>query len=198
MFNIRIIFLVVPHRLPAVSQRLRRFQRHPVARARWRCTLECARHRARVPDRQTKPTEVAFGMATRANLQAAVDRLPARGVTEIVAVPLFVSSWSSVITSTEYPFGLRSEAPAASRDLPADAPPSATPPHQRRMQRRHITGARRARDAISPIQSPVPIRMTPALNDHPIVAEIFTCARPIDQPQSGGGIRGHRRSWPDR
>ena len=43
----------------------------------------------------TKPTEVAFGMATRANLQQAVDRLVVRGVTEIVAVPLFVSSWSS-------------------------------------------------------------------------------------------------------
>lgn len=42
----------------------------------------------------SKPTEVAFGMATRAHLQTAVDRLVARGVTEIVAVPLFVSSWS--------------------------------------------------------------------------------------------------------
>ena len=35
----------------------------------------------------------------------AVDRLTARGVKEIVAVPLFVSSWSSVITSTEYLLG---------------------------------------------------------------------------------------------
>ena len=60
---------------------------------------------------QTKPTEVAFGMATRASLQAAVDRLRARGVTDIVAVPLFVSSWSSVITSTEYLLGQRAVAP---------------------------------------------------------------------------------------
>src|ERR671915_401784 len=48
------------------------------------------------------PTEVAFGMATRANIQAAVDRLTANGVSRIVAVPLFVSSHSSVVTSTEY------------------------------------------------------------------------------------------------
>src|SRR5688572_30531824 len=61
----------------------------------------------------TRPTEVAFGMATRASIQGAVDRLVARGVTEIVAVPLFVSSWSTVITSTEYLLGLRPDAPSA-------------------------------------------------------------------------------------
>jgi sirohydrochlorin ferrochelatase len=60
---------------------------------------------------RTMPTEVAFGMATRANIQGAVDRLRARGITEIVAVPLFVSSWSSVITSTEYLLGQRDQAP---------------------------------------------------------------------------------------
>ena len=60
---------------------------------------------------QSQPTEVAFGMASRASIQGAVDKLVARGVTEIVAVPLFVSSHSSVITSTEYLLGLRAEAP---------------------------------------------------------------------------------------
>ena len=65
---------------------------------------------ARTIDR-TKPVEVAFGMATRRNIQVAVDRLAARGVSEIVAVPLFVSSWSSVVTSTEYLLGLRAQAP---------------------------------------------------------------------------------------
>ena len=34
----------------------------------------------------TRPAEVAFGMATRANIQNAIDKLVARGVTEIVAV----------------------------------------------------------------------------------------------------------------
>src|SRR5688572_32764739 len=46
----------------------------------------------RSSDLATMPAEVAFGMATRANLQSAIDKLTARGVTEIVAVPLFVSS----------------------------------------------------------------------------------------------------------
>lgn len=122
---------------------------------------------------RTKPTEVAFGMATRANIQAAVDRLVARGVTEIVAVPLFVSSWSSVITSTEYLLGLRAEAPAALAmyakmhhpEPAANSPSHATPAGHED----HATA-----DATSPVKSPVPIRMTRALNDHPIVAEILT------------------------
>ncbi len=50
-------------------------------------------------------------MATKSTMQAAIDRLKARGVTEIVAVPLFVSSHSSVIDSTAYLLGLRKEKP---------------------------------------------------------------------------------------
>ena len=64
------------------------------------------------PSTGSTAPEVAFGMASRAAIQAAVDRLTARGVTAIVAVPLFVSSHSSVITSTEYLLGLRPDAPA--------------------------------------------------------------------------------------
>lgn len=129
-----------------------------------------------------KPTEVAFGMATRANIQSAIDRLVARGVTEIVAVPLFVSSWSSIITSTEYLLGLRAEAPAAlavyakmNHTPTAAAATSGTPSagHDG-----HTTAA----DGTTPVKSPVPIRMTPALNDHPIVADILASrARSISQ-----------------
>jgi sirohydrochlorin cobaltochelatase len=116
---------------------------------------------------RTTPTEVAFGMATRATLQAGIDRLVARGATEIVAVPLFVSSWSSVITSTEYLLGLRPDAPAA---LAVFAKMSHTPPAA------GSTGghAGHAADGTSPVTSPVPVRMTAALNDHPIVADILT------------------------
>lgn len=122
---------------------------------------------------RTKPTEVAFGMATRANIQAAVDRLAARGVTAIVAVPLFVSSWSSVVASTEYLLGQRADAPA---DLAAFA-------KMNHAQPAGTTGSNAApalheahsvADAASPVRSPVPIRMTRALNDHPIVADILT------------------------
>jgi sirohydrochlorin ferrochelatase len=112
-------------------------------------------------------------MATRANIQSAVDKLVARGATEIVAVPLFVSSWSTVITSTEYLLGLRAEAPAAlaifakMNHAPTAAPAGAATGHENHGD--HAAAA----DGTTPIKSSVPVRMTPALNDHPTVAEIL-------------------------
>ena len=48
-----------------------------------------------------QPVEIAFGMANKRAIQDAVDRLADRGVSGIVAVPLFVSSHSSVLRATE-------------------------------------------------------------------------------------------------
>ena len=117
----------------------------------------------------SQPTEVAFGMASRASIQAAVEKLTARGVTSIVAVPLFVSSHSSVITSTEYLLGLRADAPAdlkifakmnhASHGAPVAAPSE----HAAHMP---------AADPASPITTTVPVRMTSAFNRHPLIAQI--------------------------
>jgi sirohydrochlorin ferrochelatase len=127
--------------------------------------LEVARH---VDD--SRPTEVAFGMATRANIQAAIDKLAARGVTEIIAVPLFVSSHSSVITSTEYLLGLRKDAPKdlaifakmshASHGAPAADDHSAHAGHTP------------AADPASPVTTKLPIRMTAALNRHALIGAI--------------------------
>lgn len=116
-----------------------------------------------------RPTEVAFGMATRANIQTAVDRLERRGVTEIVAVPLFVSSWSSVITSTEYLLGQREEAPPQLARF-------AKMNHGAHGHGSHGTDGAHGdppADATTPVRSSVPLRMTPALNDHPVVADIL-------------------------
>jgi sirohydrochlorin ferrochelatase len=129
--------------------------------------LEVAR---RVDD--SRPTEVAFGMATRANIQAAIDKLTARGVTEIIAVPLFVSSHSSVITSTEYLLGLRKDAP---KDLAIfakmshgshGAPAAAADDHSAH------AGHAPVADPASPVTTTLPIRMTAALNRHPLIGAI--------------------------
>ena len=123
---------------------------------------------------RTLPTEVAFGMADRSAIAGAIDRLKARGVNEIVAVPLFVSSYSSVLTSTEYLLGLRADKPAAveifarmrhgagaagdhTAHTTSDAPPAPT----------------------TPIAIGAPIRMTSALDAHPIVRDIV-----VDRAQS--------------
>ncbi|HET9371127.1 MAG TPA: CbiX/SirB N-terminal domain-containing protein [Vicinamibacterales bacterium] len=112
------------------------------------------------------PVEVAFGMATRANIQGAIDRLQARGVSSIVAVPLFVSSHSSVITSTEYLLGLRAERP---RDLEIFARMS----HGAGGGHEAHAPAADPEANLRPVQTTLPIVMAPALNDHPLVADIL-------------------------
>jgi sirohydrochlorin ferrochelatase len=113
---------------------------------------------------KTFPVEIAFGMASRRNIQQAVDRLATRGVANIVAIPLFISTHSSVITSTEYLLGQRPEPPP---ELAVFA----------RMEHGHSGHAahesKPSADAVSPIKSPIPIRMLGALDDHPLVAEIL-------------------------
>jgi sirohydrochlorin ferrochelatase len=116
---------------------------------------------------QHLPAEVAFGMATRANIKTAIDQLVARGVTNIVAVPLFISSHSSVITSTEFLLGLRHEAPA---DLAKFAKMS----HGSPGGASEHSGHEPAVDPASPIKSLVPIRMTPAFNRHAVIGAILT------------------------
>lgn len=111
------------------------------------------------------PTEIAFGMATKRTIQEGINRLNERGVTEIIAVPLFVSSHSTVITSTEYLLGLRAEAP---EDLKMFA--SMDHGHGGH-QESHDSSASKAN--MTPVKTSVPIRMTPALNHHPIVAKIL-------------------------
>lgn len=107
---------------------------------------------------RTIPTEVALGMAARASIQAAINRLEARGVTAVTAVPLFVSSHSSVITSTEYLLGLRKEMPP---DLPMFA-----------RMRHGADGADHGDDGTVPVRHKAKIRMTTALDAHPLVAGI--------------------------
>ena len=118
----------------------------------------------------THPTEVAFGMATRANIQAAADKLAARGATEIVAVPLFVSSHSSVVRATEYLLGLRADAPP---ELARFAKMSHGPQAAGHGANGHAGhGAAGDADGTQPIATALPTRITPALNSHPLLGAI--------------------------
>lgn len=117
-----------------------------------------------------QPAEVAFGMASRPAIQAAIDALVARGVSSIVAVPMFVSSHSSVVRSTEFLLGLRATAPA---DLVIFARMS----HDRPAAGAHGEGDHHAAAVVEqnmrPVVVAVPVRMTPALNRHQIIGEIL-------------------------
>lgn len=122
---------------------------------------------AAVVDKQI-PVEVAFGMASKRSIQSAIERLEARGVKDIYAVPLFISSNSSVITSTEYLLALRAEAP---KDLAMFARMSHG--HGGGEQTSHGNGHGSDFDPTTPISNKAKIRMLPALNAHPLVADIL-------------------------
>jgi sirohydrochlorin ferrochelatase len=115
--------------------------------------------------RQTYVVEVAFGMAARDSMQEGIDRLVAHSVREIIAVPLFVSSHSSVIRATQYLLGLRAEAP---EDL--DAFIHIGHGNETAHADNRINSSRDGRLAV---KSPAPIRMTAALNQDTIVADIL-------------------------
>jgi sirohydrochlorin cobaltochelatase len=114
----------------------------------------------------TIPAEAAFGMANRTTLQAGVDKLTARGVKQIVAVPLFVSSHSSVFDSLSYLLGARSEAPA-------DLEMFASMDHDMKNMKESDSRAPKSTDKTKPVTCSVPLRMTNALDHHPIVAGIL-------------------------
>jgi sirohydrochlorin ferrochelatase len=129
------------------------------------------------------PTDVALGMADRATLQAGIDKLVARGVTQIVAVPLFISSHSSVIESTKYLLGLRADAPKDLADFAMDgmpgmssAPKAPDSVHANDKNSHPTTEASASAakpELPKPIKSPIPLRIAPALDRHPLVAQIL-------------------------
>ncbi|ODS31416.1 MAG: hypothetical protein SCARUB_03462 [Candidatus Scalindua rubra] len=61
--------------------------------------------------------EIAFGMADPETIQAAIDRLEEKGVKKIVAVPLFISSYSPIIENTAFILGLRKETKTSQKEL---------------------------------------------------------------------------------
>ncbi|MBI4385954.1 MAG: hypothetical protein HY551_01100 [Elusimicrobia bacterium] len=99
-----------------------------------------------------QPAEAAFGMADSVEIQRALDKLEARKVSKIIAVPLFISSDSEVMDQTRYVLGIRKE---PSRDF-------MSAPHSHR----HSVTLKR-------IRAKLPIVMTNAIDDHPIVARIL-------------------------
>jgi sirohydrochlorin ferrochelatase len=124
---------------------------------------------------KSQPTEVALGMADRTTMQAGIDKLMARGVTEIVAVPLFVSSHSSVIESTRFLLGLRADAPAELADYAAMdmGPEHAGHGDAAGGAAGSMAADTAGQDKTKPVAHTVPIKMSAALDRHQILADIL-------------------------
>lgn len=112
------------------------------------------------------PLEVAFGMANPYSMQPAIDSLEARGVEQIVVVPLFVSSFSPIIRQNEFLLGLR--------DSLADAP---MPPMAHEMTDDMMAmmdhSSHGEEFELKPLDINAEVIMTNPLDDHPLVAQIL-------------------------
>ena len=131
--------------------------------AGWDAEIERLRSRVNA----TVPTEAALGMADPAALQVGLDKLAARGVKRVIAVPLFIHSRSEVLDQTAYALGLSDKpsevlrAAAERRTVGSGAgagPMTAMP--------RHLFSLVR-------VKTSLPITMTPALDDAGLVSSIL-------------------------
>lgn len=124
------------------------------------------------PLKEKYPVEFAWGMANYVTLQESINRLEKQGVSEIIAVPLFISSYSPIIRQNEYLFGMR--------DSLADG---AMPLMHHTEEYVGMTGAEvDSSDYIHGMLMPpnlpqlninAKVTMTSALDDHDVVAEIL-------------------------
>lgn len=118
------------------------------------------------------PVAFAWGMANYVTLQNSIKKLEAQGVSEIIAVPLFISSHSPIIRQNEYLFGMR--------DSLADR---AMPLMHHTEEYVEMTGAEvDSSDYIhgmlmppnlQPLDIDADITMTSALDNHDVVAQIL-------------------------
>lgn len=116
--------------------------------------------------------EFAWGMANAVTLHHGIKALEKKGVSNIVAIPLFISSYSPIIRQTEYLFGIR--------DSLADRP---MPLMHHTEEYVEMTGAEvdstdyfrgmLMPPNLQPLRFDTEIVMTSALNDHEVVAKIL-------------------------
>ena len=122
---------------------------------------------------QSVPIEVAFGMANKRTIRDALDRLAEREVTSVVAVPLFVSSHSSVMRATEYLLGTRDQAPPQMEAFGNMAARMASRRGSRGDDGDDPAGDDPGFDWTTPVETTMPITVGGALDAHALVAEIL-------------------------
>lgn len=111
------------------------------------------------------PVEVALGMAHKSAMAEGVRRLEEKGVRRIVAVPLYISSYSSIIRASAYLLGLEEKAPPE-LEVFNRMSHGLQNPHPGHAAKGPVMD-------LSPIRGDVPVYMTSAMDDHPLVGEIL-------------------------
>ena len=103
--------------------------------------------------------EIALGMAVPDSLEKGLRKLEERRAKRILVIPLFISSYSSIIRQTEYVLSLRPEL--------ADEP--LLMHHGNSAHEHHANHAA----MLKPISTTAKLKMTGALDNHPFVGEIL-------------------------
>ncbi|MBI5247074.1 MAG: hypothetical protein HY923_07820 [Elusimicrobia bacterium] len=111
------------------------------------------------------PVETSLGMSDLASLQAAVDRLEKRGVTKIVAVPLFVQTRSEVLDQTRYALGLA--------DKPSETLKAAYESMAGAHAHHGAHGGHSMTFSLERVKAKAPLAMSTALDDDELVAQIL-------------------------
>ncbi|ACV63463.1 S-layer domain protein [Desulfofarcimen acetoxidans DSM 771] len=127
---------------------------HGSDEASWNATVQQAVAEIALP----YPVELGFLEFTEPDIHAAVEALEARGVDKIIAVPLFISSYSNHIEEIKYVLGLRPDLPEA--EEPAGGHPGGG-------------GDGIEEEDLTPVDTGAEIVLTPALDDHVMVAGIL-------------------------
>jgi sirohydrochlorin ferrochelatase len=105
------------------------------------------------------PLELGFLEFTEPDIHAAVKKLEERGVNKIIAVPLFVSSYSNHIEEIKYVLGLRDTLPEGEESAEGHGG-EGEPAAEEEVQ-------------LTPVVTQAEIVLTPALDDHVMVAGIL-------------------------
>ena len=104
------------------------------------------------------PVELGFLEFTEPDIHAAIKRLEEQGVNKIIAVPLFISSYSNHIEEIKYVLGLRDSLPEV--EEPGGGHGGGD-------------GSSTEEEELVPVETQAEIVLTPALDDHVIVPGIL-------------------------
>ncbi len=127
--------------------------------------------------RQKYIVEVAFGMADPVRMQTGIDKLETQGVTKIVVVPLFISSYSPIIRQNEFLLGFRkslADPPLLMRHYKDSAKNKKhSSDHSYVQNEASQLNDKLDLPVLEPLKFKAELILTKPLDSHPLVAEIL-------------------------
>lgn len=127
------------------------------------------------PLKKEHKVEVAFGMANYVTMHRGIKALEEQDVSRIAVVQLFISSYSPIIRQNRYLLGKRDSLPERPMPLMHHIDEYKEMMGIQEDSAEHSSGSHRfyMPENLKPIPTEADITLAPALDDHPVVAEIL-------------------------